>query len=144
MTNEPRLKYVIFYSHNDECTKKVGKTQRSTGKRKTYYGSTAKRDKTVHDHNIILFPVRNPSRILQCIHSATELVSIEGYDKPLQLFVEKGQCFNQNNQWLKMRNQLFSSASKTVQGFSNDRKIFNVVIIIALSSRKVCLSFLKL
>ena len=39
---------------------------------------------------------------------------------------------------LKMRFQVFSVASKKVQRFSSDRKIFNVVVISAPSSTKLC------
>ena len=45
---------------------------------------------------------------------------------------------------LKMHFQVFSLASKKVQGFSSERKILNIVVVIsALSSTQRCLSFLK-
>ena len=43
----------------------------------------------------------------------------------------------------KIRFQVFSFASKRVQGFSSDREVINVIVISALSSRKPCLSFFK-
>ena len=83
--------------------------------------------------------------------------------KPLQLFVEK-HLFFQNKHWriyifintqftavfcdnsqlvLKMHFQVFSFASKKVQGFPSDRKILRLLYHCPFICTKPCLSFLK-